>query len=151
MYHSLFEPTESNIRIQYKYINNKFILKNILKEKYRFPSMIDFIEEYQINNNLNTEKDNTLLALYLKEAKNLLKKNNPNLKFVIINYPIRNQLEKIELEKYYDNDKDFIVINIEDFINDDIQSPKYWAIDDLHPSEIVWKEAMPNLIKKFDL
>lgn len=149
LHHHLFDPTENFLKLQYRIEDKEFVLTNTFYERYRFLCIFNFIEEYYINH-IDNDKKLLLWSKYLNETKEILKRNNKNLKFVIIKYDTDHISYYDEnLPKYLDDD--FIIINMQDLLDDNIENPKYLAEDLVHPSAVVWQEAVPKIVKMFNL
>ncbi len=148
LYHHLFEPTESSLRLQYRIEDKEIVLTNTFYERYRFLYIMDLIEEYYIKYNIDYDKKLLLWSKYVNETKEILKKNNKNLKFVVIKYDTYYKIDE-NISKYLDDD--IIVINMQDLLEENIFNPKYFAEDLAHPSAVVWQEAVPKIVKMFNL
>ncbi|MBQ9244831.1 hypothetical protein IJ182_01020 [bacterium] len=157
-YYTRREPDTFYVdRLSFKYDkkNNQFILRNPYFSPYRTLYIFEVLREKFIKKNyLDSpkyyEENLYMWSQLMLKTKEIFDKiyNNRIKKYVIINY--NNMLENkysYNLMKYLPEDS-FIVVNISDLVDDDINLKKYvtpW--DNYHPSRFVWEEATPKIVK----
>ncbi len=138
--------------------NNKLIqddyknpVTNFLKSLYTAKYINHIFVENYIKNPENAEKltDNALLY-FIETRKNLEKKYNKKLKFIVIFFEDWEILYKDILEKKL-KDKGFITISTKDITDTDLRLEKYSMQDNHHPTEKTWDMLTPALVKKLKL
>ena len=130
--------------------NNNLILQDTFTSRYRILSLPSFYEEQYVDHLCKHKEQETLalLGLYIRKTKELLEKNNPNIKFVVIYYQINDNYEHEDIKKLLENDKNIILVNIKDYVSEEIifSNPQ-----SNHPPSIVWEKAIPQIAKQFNL
>ena len=130
--------------------NNNLVLQDTFNSRYRVLSLPDFYEEQYVNYLCTKKEQETLelLGLYIRKTKELLEKNNPDIKFIVINYQINDDYAYQNIDKLLKNEKNIIVKNIKDYVSEDIifSNPQ-----SNHPPKEVWDIAIPKIVKEFRL
>ena len=130
--------------------NNNLVLQDTFNSRYRILSLPDFYEE-QYTNYLCTKKEEEtleLLGLYIRKTKELLEKNNPDIKFIVIYYQINDNYSHDDIKNLLENDKNIILVNIKDYVSEEVM---FSNPQSMHPPSIVWEKAIPKILKEFRL
>lgn len=159
---------ETFISLRYKLKNNKLV--KIEKPKFPLLYSLFSIKYFQ---NLLTEKYYTvqeissgypLFIALLKECMKHFKEQYPNTKIVILLYP---HAEYAQYEKGKEENIEqtilpfdliqeiekmgYIVVNVENIVDEPIRNYEYRAQDKDHPNEAAWNVVAPALVEKFNL
>ena len=147
----MFTPITIYSEVFYKKENNNnLILQDTFDPKYRILSLPAFYEEQYINYLCTHKEKETLelLGLYISKTKELLEKNNPNIKFIVIYYQINDNYSHDDIKEILKNDKNIILVNIKDYVSEEIM---FSDPQSNHPPSIVWEKAIPKIAKQFNL
>lgn len=130
--------------------NNNLILQDTFCNGYRISSLPSFFEEQCVRYKIHNKKDETLklFELYIRKTKELLAKNNPNIKFIIINYKIYEDYYYDKIDTMFEDDKNIIVLDIRDYVSEKIM---FSNPNINHPLGTVWSKAIPQFVEKFNL
>lgn len=130
--------------------NNNLVLQDTFASKYRILSLPAFFEEQYVDYICKHKEKETLelLGLYIRKTKELLEKNNPNIKFIVIYYQINDNYAHNDIKNLLKNDKNIILVNIKDYVSEEVM---FSNPQSNHPPSIVWKKAIPQIAKQFNL
>ena len=141
--------------LRYKKKNNQLIeirnqnpIFNQIKRLYFVNKLQNTIVNKQIANSKNPEKHYDFALEHFVNAKNEMQKHWKNSKFVVLFYDdakndeyLKNKLEK----------NDFIVIETEKLIKEDLTKEEFLTEDKCHPNEKAWDLITPALIRELNL
>lgn len=133
-----------NLRMEEK--NGKYIK---MSEWYRIPSGI-FLFRMVLrtitsikNSKIFFEHNSTKFAKMVNQTKKNLQSYYPDAKFVFLFYFPGEKKEWINKL-----DKDILVMSTSDYTKVDLSAPQYRHNLDTHPTELVWKDTVPDLVRK---
>lgn len=109
-----------------------FIFRMFLKSITLFKNK-EIFYEYNVSN----------FVKMVNQTKRNLTSFYPNAKFVFLFFYPGDKKEWT-----YKFDKDILIMTTDDYVNVDIQEPKYRHNQDYHPSELLWKDTVPDFVKK---
>lgn len=109
------------------------------------------ITQYLIMSDSNKNKNFDFVKLHFEESRKLVKKINPNAKFVILIY-MDNGNWFLHTKRWNELEKEgFVVLNTTSLTGKDFSLSKYKIPNDGHPTEAVWDLVVPALAKKLNL
>jgi len=126
-----------NITPEFNPIYSSFFIKRLLNKKVfkqAEQESIDFI----------------LFNKILQESLNITKKNYPNSKFILLEFPdlSRKELPDYEVKKL--ERMGITVVKVTDLIKDtNIYEEKYWLSDNIHPTAEAWDLILPKLKEQY--
>lgn len=141
-----------DLNLRYKVVNNHLVEVNPVfppfYSLYTVKNLQYAIEKKKTDQEI---KDNKLFNLMMEECFKLAQKKYPHSKFVILEYPDWNKknLSSEEIKKL--QNMGFVFIDAEKLVGHNFDDNKYILEDKLHPSELVWNEVAPKLVKKLKL
>ena len=131
---------------KFKMNNNKFI--NLINSSYTLKYLNRIYANKQIENPKNADKNTDIVMKYFELTKNKLEEHYKKpIKFYVILYktwdtPLNEILTK-KLTK-----KGFIVLSVNKLTDINLNSPKYFMEDNIHPTEEVWDILTPLIAQK---
>lgn len=151
LYNYQINPLIDMFNLRYKYTNNG--LKNITPQFNPFYS--SFFIKRLLNNSVYNQTNKESIDFYLfnavmKESVKIAKKEYPNAKFIMLEFPelSRKEIPFYEISKL--EKMGITVIKVKDLIPEiDIYDSKYWLADEIHPTSELWDLVMPKIKEKY--
>lgn len=140
------------LNLRYKNVNNQLVeVKPTFAPIYSLYTIKNLQYGIEREKTVQEEKDNKLFNLMMDESFKLAQKKYPHSKFVILDYPDWHKKRLPSKEVKDLQNMGFIVVDVEDLIGHSLDDRKYLLEDNIHPSELVWDEVAPKLVKKLNL
>lgn len=156
-FYSYVVSNPSETMLKYKIVNNKL---SEVKPAF-LPCYSLFTVKYvqdAITEMKNNNKDDLIYMFnsIMNESLRLSRIKYPNSKFVILVYKESRSIPDTELTKFNKNinklkNKGFIVIDAQELVGHSLDRKEYILNDNFHPSEKVWNEIAPKLVKYLKL
>lgn len=144
-------------------IKNSHLVENksILLQLCRLNTVKSLIDKFIISKHFRTANDIfnenfDLLKIHFLETKYELQKRFPNIKFIILKFPVVNlnsnpRFKGFEqISRWKELEKDFIVYDLTKELNVNLLDEQY-LIDDGHPNEKAWEIVTKKLVKDLNL
>ncbi len=151
LYNYQINPLIDMFNLRYKIENGQ--LKNITPEFN--PIYSSFFIKRLLNKKVfkQSEQESINFILFnkiMQESLNITKKNYPNSKFILLEFPDLSRKELPDYEVKNLERMGITVVKVTDLIKDiNIYEEKYWLSDNIHPTAEAWDLILPKLKEQY--